>query len=168
MIVAATGHRPEKLGGYSTKIRYSLGGLATDYLARNRPSEVISGMALGWDMAVAAAAVALDIPFVAAVPFRGQECRWPKEAQDRYRWLLSEAEEVVIITDGELFGRQVAKALQDRNEWMVDRADRMIALWDGSWGGTFNCIRYAEKKDVPVDNLWRQWTIDEDLRDILA
>ncbi len=162
MIVAATGHRPDKLGGHSDRTRLALGGLATEYLAMTRPDKVVSGMALGWDQTVAAACVALDIPFIAAVPFEGQERTWPAEAQTRYRWLLTQAESVEIVCD-----YNSTKAFQVRNEWMVDRADRMAALWDGSWGGTFNCVKYAEKRGVPVDNLWRRWTLPVDLMELI-
>lgn len=162
-VIAATGHRPEKLGGYGNQVPLALGGLATEYLAARRPSKVISGMALGWDQAVAAAALALDIPFIAAVPFEGQEAGWPTESQERYRWLLGEAERVEIVCS-----HPGPRAFQIRNEWMVDNAGRMVALHDGSWGGTFNCLEYARKRGVPVDNLWDRWTLPADVRELLG
>lgn len=166
-VIAATGHRPPKLGGYGPQVGLALGGLATEYLSREQPDEVISGMALGWDQAVAAACVALDIPFTAAVPFEGQDSLWPAESRARYRRLLACAKHVEIVTPGEVMGRAADRAMQVRNEWMVDRAHRMVALWDGSWGGTFNCIAYARQRDVPIDNLWARWTLPEDLRELL-
>lgn len=170
MIIAATGHRlGPKLGGYDGKTRLALGGLATEYLSRERPDKVISGMALGWDQAVAAACVALGIPFIAAVPFEGQEGRWPTEARERYARLLDCAVRVEIILDLQYGSTsEINKAMQARNEWMVDRADKMVALWDGSWGGTFNCVRYAEAKNVPIDNLWNRWSLPEDVRDLIG
>lgn len=165
MIVAGTGHRPDKLGGHGVQTRLALGGLATEYLSQTQPEKVISGMALGWDQALAGAAVALRIPFIAAVPFEGVEQHWPTEAQARFHRLLAAAAEVVFVCDAQ---GPFKRAFQVRNEWMVDRADRMVALWDGSWGGTFNCVRYAEKKGVPIDNLWARWTLPADLRDLLA
>lgn len=169
MIVAGTGHRPDKLGGYDNLTRLALGGLATEYLAQLAPRKVIIGMALGWDQALAGACVALDLPFIAAVPFEGQEGRWSAECQARYHRLLACAERVEILNElqyGTAF--EVTKAMQMRNEWMVDRADRVVALWDGSWGGTFNCVKYAEKKCVPIDHLWNRWTVPEDIRELLG
>lgn len=168
MIVAGTGHRPDKLGGYDTRVRLGLGGLATDYLHRTRPCEVISGMALGWDQALAGAAIALGIPLIAAVPFEAQASRWPSESQARYKRLLSRARHVEIITPGEVYGRLVNDAMDDRNKWMVDRAGRMAALWDGSWGGTFNCVKYAEKRGVQIDNLWDRWTLPPEITELLG
>lgn len=165
MIIAATGHRPDKLGGYSKATRYALACLAFDYLCKNKPAKVITGMALGWDQAVAAASMTLGIPFIAAVPFDGQDRRWPTESRERYARLISAAECVEIVSTPPC---DAVKAMQRRNEWMVDRAGKMMALWDGSWGGTFNCVRCAEKKGVPIDNLWDRWTLPEDVRELLG
>jgi len=169
MIIAATGHRLEKLGAHDQKTRLALGGLATEYLSREQPRNVIVGMALGWDQAVAGAAVALRIPFIAAIPFEGQDGRWPAEARHRYARLLECAQRVESISELQYgTSHEVNVAMQARNEWMVDRATKMVALWDGSWGGTFNCIHYARKKGVPFDNLWPRWTLPEDVRDLLG
>jgi hypothetical protein len=67
LIVAGTGHRPDKLGGYSDDAFNLLVKIAKHWLEMNKPTRVISGMALGWDQALATAAVEVDIPFVAAV-----------------------------------------------------------------------------------------------------
>lgn len=166
MILAATGHRPEKLGGYDQKTRRALGALAVEYLHETKPKGMIVGMAQGWDQAVAAASIVLGIPFTAAVPFSGQADTWPAEAQVRYRRLLAAADQVIVTAAPDI--HSISAKLQYRNEWMVDRADAMLALWDGSWGGTFNCIRYAEKIGVPVINLWDRWSFPEDLRDLLG
>lgn len=162
-VIAATGHRlGDKLGGHSNQVRLALGGLAVEYLDRTRPSKVISGMATGWDQAVAGACIVLGIPFIAAIPFEGQERRWPDEAQALYRWTLEQSEHVEIVSPF-----PGVRAMQIRNEWMVDRATRMVALHDGSWGGTFNCVEYAGKRRVPVDNLWARWTLPADVRELL-
>lgn len=163
MIVAATGHRPEKLGGYDEKTRRALGALATEWLHYNRPDKVISGMALGWDQAVAAACVVLGIPFIAAVPFMEQPDRWPDAAKARYRRLLEAADEVVGVGTN-----WQSNAMQRRNEWMVDRADKMLALHSGSWGGTFNCLEYARKKGVEVENLWPRWSLTDEERGLIG
>ncbi|UVK46746.1 DUF1273 family protein [Mesorhizobium sp. AR07] len=161
MIIAATGHRPDKLGGHSEGVRRRLRSLAIDYLQAEQPDAVISGMARGWDQAIAEAAIELHLPFIAAVPFEGQAKRWPPESQAHYARLLGQAASIEIVS--EFPG---ARAMQQRNEWMVDRGGKMCALWDGSMGGTFNCIRYAKKVGRPIDNLWPRWA--NDLRDLLS
>lgn len=169
MILAATGHRPDKLGGYGLQVRRALGALACEYLHERRPEKVISGMALGWDQAIAAAALICDIPLVAAVPMRGQADPWPEEARRRWRRLLDGAAEVVIVAEApgtpEFAGP--AALMQLRNEWMVDRADHIVALHDGSTGGTFNCLRYAARRGVSVENVWWRWSLPEDAWELL-
>lgn len=153
---AATGHRPDKLGGYSHIPRLALTKLARSFLLSNRPSRVISGMALGWDQAWMAAALDLGIPAIAALPFVGQENRWPEHTRATYHAMLEQAAEVWVIGDG-----YSPQAMQKRNEWMVDNADQVIALWDGSTsGGTFNCIEYAKNRK-PIWNLWQYFVTGE-------
>lgn len=154
MIIAATGHRPEKLGGYGEGTDFRLFNLAVAYLTRLRPTTVISGMAQGWDVAWARAAVWCNIPFIAALPFYNQHCKWPAHVQAVHFDLLRKAADVAIVCEGEYAGWK----MQRRNEWMVDRADRVAALWDGSPGGTGNCIAYANRVGKPYDNLWTEWT----------
>ena len=159
MIVAGTGHRPEKLGGYDDVIFERLTALARDRLRELRPEKVISGMALGWDQALAWAALDMGIPITAAVPFEGFGKKWPVDSQYRCASMLAVATEVHTVSE-----IACTAALQQRNEWMVDRADLMLALWDGSWGGTFNCLRYAEKRGRPVEYLWSRWELRELLK----
>lgn len=153
MIYAGTGHRPNKLGGYSQGVTNKLIQLAKTSLTEDKVTKVISGMALGWDMALAEAAIELDIPFIAAVPFFGQEKMWPKESQERYHRILEKAEDIIYVCDK---GYAPWK-MQIRNEWMVNNCDTVLALWDGSKGGTGNCIQYANKTNKPIQNIWNQF-----------
>lgn len=150
MIVCGTGHRPNKLGGYGQEVTEKLVRIAVLWLAENQPKRVITGMALGWDQALALAARELGIPYICAVPFVGMQDKWPQESKNLYIDILSDAFEIVYVSDPPY----AAYKMQVRNEWMVDRADAVLALWDGSDGGTGNCIRYATKKEKQIVNLW--------------
>ena len=160
MILAATGHRPDKLGGYDRHTIFALNQFAWQTLKKIKPDKVISGMALGWDQAVAQAAIELDIPLIAAIPFEGQGSRWPEKSQARWKELVDNAYQVQIVCPG---GYAPWK-MQKRNEWMVDNCEYLLALWDGSEGGTENCIEYAHKKIskinskmMAIDNVWDEW-----------
>lgn len=153
LIIAATGHRPDKLGGYHPEITNRLRLLAHRYLVERKPDVVISGMALGWDTAVAGAALLAQIPLVAAIPFEGQELRWPESAQRVYRELLAACVRRHVVCPGPY----APEKMQRRNVWMVDHCNRVVALWNGSPGGTANCVRYARSQPVPVDNLWSEF-----------
>lgn len=160
MIIAGTGHRPEKLGGYSDQVFKRLHAVAIRWLEdQEARSEgvveyVIMGMALGWDQALGCAAFDLRIPYDAYVPFKGQETRWPIASQQRYKFLLSKAREVKYICEGGYAGWK----MQKRNVAMVDACTDVLALWDGSLtGGTFNCITYAHTQGKPVINVWKKF-----------
>lgn len=151
MIICATGHRPNKLGGYGENAHSRLVSVAHEYLATLQPLAVISGMALGWDIAFAEAAHRLHIPVHAAIPFAGQESKWPAASRIAWQRLVDVCASVTVVSSG----GYSAHKMQVRNEWMVDRANRVCALWDGSAGGTNNCLSYARTKGhVSIDNLW--------------
>lgn len=153
MIICGTGHRPNKLGGYSDEAHIKLIDLAKWWLHCTDTDKAISGMALGWDMAIAEACCQLELPWIAAVPFEGQEKAWPKQSQEIYHKTLAFADEVVYVCES---GYAPWK-MQKRNEWMVNNSDRVLALWDGSTGGTGNCIGYANKVNKPIINLWDEY-----------
>lgn len=148
-VIAATGHRPNKLGGYGEAAADRLFRLAKWYLNDTMPDRVISGMALGWDQAFARAAAHLRIPFTAAVPFRGQDGTWPPASRAAYSTLLALADAVVVVSDGGYSGRKMML----RNQWMVDNCDVLCAVWDGSAGGTSACVGYAKRAGRVVDNI---------------
>lgn len=152
-IVAAAGHRPEKLGGYSEAAREALVEVARAELIVLKPRAVISGFALGWDQAVAAAAIRLCQPLWAYLPFKGQESKWPRSSQILYHELLLWCQKVEVCSDG---GYEHWK-MQYRNERMVEDGQRMLALWDGSKGGTSNCLSYARHVGRPIINCWEKW-----------
>ena len=151
IIVAGTGHRPDKLGGYSEDAYLRLIDLAGPWLEEHSPDSVISGMALGWDQALADAAIYLKIPVIAAIPFVGQELKWPKQSQEKYHTILSQVLKVVPVCEP----GYAAYKMQLRNTWMVDNATEILAIYNGDlFGGTYNCIQYAIKKGKPIYNLW--------------
>ena len=136
MIVAGTGHRK-----WQPDVARQVQAWIREQLQARKPVQVISGMALGFDTWLVEEALRQGIPFVAAVPFEGQEWRWPRRAQERYQELIQHAAEVQIICQGPYS----PKMFQVRNEWMVDRCDLLLAAWTGEKGGTANCTRYAQR-----------------------
>lgn len=143
MFVAATGHRPDKLGGYDffNPTRCWIREKIREELLRVQPTACISGMALGVDQDFAWTAMWMGIPVLAAVPFEGQESRWPASSQEFYRVLLARCYHIEVVCQGG-YG---AWKMQKRNEWMVDHCNVLLAVWDGSSGGTGNCVGYANR-----------------------
>lgn len=151
-VLSVTGHRPDKLGGYSPKAFQHLVNVAESCLTKLSPKKVITGMALGWDMAIAQACVNLGIPFIAAIPFKGQESRWQTKDQDKYKSLLQKAFVIEVISEGSYSPYK----MELRNHWMVDHATAVLALYNGDdSGGTANCVRYVKKQKKPLLNAYR-------------
>lgn len=158
-IVAFTGHRPDKLGFYGRvnplrdrlkeKLARRLGQLREQYREQHRDLRCISGMALGFDQWAAEVCVLVGVPFTAAIPFAGQESRWPPQSQATYKALLERAAEVVIVSPG----AYAPLKMQIRNEWMTNRCNLLLGAWDGTAGGTANCVRHAKSIGRPWENL---------------
>jgi uncharacterized phage-like protein YoqJ len=159
MNLAITGHRPDKLGGYSERVATALRGFAIDEMSRyvgQGDFRVYVGMAIGFDQAIAWACGELRIPFVACIPCDNHDAKWSPSMQGRSRLLLERADQVVVVSPGPY----AVWKMQKRNEFMVDNADELLALWNGSSGGTANCVRYAERRCVPkviIKNIWDKW-----------
>jgi uncharacterized phage-like protein YoqJ len=148
VILAVTGHRPDKLwvgnwSGYDARnpLRLWIYEQMKAYLRALQPTYTITGMAIGVDQDFAACCIELQIPFIAAVPFVGQENQWPLTSRMQYQDVLKAAREVVVVCEG---GYERWK-MQARNEWNVDHSDKLLAVFDGSQGGTANTVNYADR-----------------------
>lgn len=156
LVLFVTGHRPDKIGGYTKAVDDKLVSLASESLADIRPSVVITGMALGWDTAIAVACASMGVPFDAYVPFREQSSLWTREAKAKYVELLSKARKVLFVCPPGYAPWKMAL----RNKMMVDHSNQGLALWNGDEeGGTANCLRYARLKlgEKNIVNVWDRW-----------
>src|SRR5882762_9777 len=99
MKICATGHRPDKLGGYDSNnpLRLAIKEQIREQIIKLAPAFAYSGMALGVDQDFAAICLSLSVPFIAAIPFKGQESRWPAESQRVYLNLLNQAYSVYYV-----------------------------------------------------------------------
>jgi uncharacterized phage-like protein YoqJ len=106
------------------------------------PGKVLSGMALGFDTMVVDVCIAYSVPYIAVIPFEGQESRWGFKDQYRYYRFLDRATSVVIVDKG----NTIYEKFNNRNEYIVDHSNRLLAylVKDGR-SGTRNCVEYANK-----------------------
>lgn len=149
-ILGTSGHRPQKSGATPLKLRL----FAQVMLMEIRPDKVITGMAVGWDQAVAEACIDTGIPFIAAIPFEGQDERWPAAQRLRYSELLQAASERVYVSRPGFS----LKKMQARNQWIVDHSTEMMVLYDGMGdSGTADCVERAERAGLVIRNVWKGW-----------
>jgi len=162
--VCFSGHRPDRLGGYEDNptqkaTREALGEIVDKLVSEYDYVEFTSGMAVGVDTwaAIEVLRARLEHPekvsLRLAVPFVGQQNKWPLNSQ--MEWLeVYRAADSIYFVDEEGYAPW---KLLNRNKWMVDNCDLVVAVWNGEKrGGTAHCIRYASRKGREIVNLWRQ------------
>ncbi|WP_075823985.1 SLOG family protein [Clostridium perfringens] len=166
MKICFTGHRPEKLDGYnwstskSLRIMLKLLRVIEEQIQEHKKEEItfICGGALGIDQMAfhlcnQLKAKYFNIKTELAIPFLKQASRWVSDTDiKRYQEHKKLADRVVYVDELEQYrfdkvsiGEYHSAKMQIRNKFMVDNSDLVIAVWDKSKGGTYNCVKYAEK-----------------------
>lgn len=125
MVLSGFGHRLDELGGYDIDTLAKLVCFAVETLEKFEATKVVSGMGLGWEQALALAAIELDLPLIAAIPFEGQQKVWPEKSQVFYRSLLDKATKVKIVSSGSFTGMKFV----ERDKWIIDNSDGVLMLW---------------------------------------
>ena len=117
---------------------------------------VISGMAEGFDEALARAAIQAGVPFIAAIPNPGYlDYYWGKKSLlkvNRFKSaneVLSHALGVINVCPT-LYGvthNFMGGANFDRNEWMADHAN-IVWVYNPTTKGTAQCYKYCKTKKI--------------------
>jgi uncharacterized phage-like protein YoqJ len=109
--------------------------------------ELISGMALGADTIWAEAAVALEVPLAAYIPFEVQPDRWPARNQQVWRELRAKAAREVVVGPNFSIG-----LLHARNDAMIRDSDLCVAAFRTSEtkGGTYSAVQKLRKLQKPL------------------
>jgi uncharacterized phage-like protein YoqJ len=162
--LAGSGHRPEDIArGARTleEVRSQIYAFYVDLLRWLRPREVISGLARGFDLWLAWAAIETDTKLIGAAPYPSQANGpdWNAEEVAEWRALTAACAEMHMVSlrywekDGD-------NALHARNRWMVDRGTHLTSFWQGTRGGTANANDYAVKTGKPrlVINTLNGWS----------
>lgn len=156
-----TGYRPDKFPfelKLGTKDFISLENKIYDAVftaVRDGAQTFYCGMAMGFDLLCGKAVADIkkatpnkEIKLIATVPFRKQQDNFTPTWKKLYDIVLSEADEVVIISEEYHKG-----CFADRNEYMVNKSGNVITYFDGHSGGTANTLRYAVKKGRKIINI---------------
>lgn len=99
------------------------------------------------------------IKVIAVVPYTAQAKNWPDDEKIQYEKYLNLADEVVTISPN--FRRSI---FQERNEYMVDRSSKLISFCSEKTGGTKNTIRYAEKQNLDIINIFDKGYTQKDMQ----
>lgn len=159
MQIVVTGHRPQKLGGFNNhKVHRKIHSAIWQKLGELKPDILYTGMALGVDQWAAASCIKLGIPYIACLPFQGQELKWSQPFQQYYNMLLKKAAKIVYVDRQPGYistrvppGVYHRQKMMVRNNWMVDQlehGDKVLAVYLAieTNSGTAACVRYAEER----------------------
>lgn len=149
MIGGVTGHRDveQEPGELLMFARLSVA-----QMIREGVTEIITGMARGWDLKVARAADDAGVPYIAALPFPGQTKGWRSEDIADFDRALDRASRVVTVTRLPL---NVSYIKRDR--WIVDHCGELWALDSGRPSGSHTTVLYAQEIGRRVVPLWEPW-----------
>ncbi len=113
-------------------------------------STYLTGMAEGFDMIGAELLFKLrkkykHVKVIAVIPCLGQESKWSRSQQKRYKKILSKCDDIIILSD-----HYTPTCINDRNRFMVEHSSVCIACWNGKPSGTGNTVRFAKEKGNKV------------------
>ena len=129
-------HEASVLDTYLSSAKWS----AADW--RSFPVLGVTGAALGVDQDCAGVWRRMGVPYLAAVPFPGQDLRWTAESRRIYAEVLRCAAGIVEVSSvPPADDADAGKMLKARNDWMSMVGDGLIAVFDGSGGGTASMVR---------------------------
>ena len=153
---AFTGYRPQKMPfgfdeedlrcvDFKQRIRCTI-----DMLVWCGYCHFMTGGALGFDTFAAESVMGIrrQYPWVTlevAVPFDAQPEHWSPIAQERYFWILNQADIITYISHEYTRG-----CLFRRNCYLVDNCDLLMAAYDGQPGGTAQAVSYARSRSREI------------------
>lgn len=135
-LVLVAGHRPGELGGYDPNpvadgVRTRLQETLAAMVAVDGPLAVVSGLRLGAEQLGAEAALALDLPLVAVLPYPEADKPWPTAARARFAELVDAAELAITLETRSPATKQLAgAALGRRDAWLARQVDAAVVVWD--------------------------------------
>lgn len=150
--VAGTGPRPLKIADQQTKDEVAR--WIYDRLTQLPVEQVLSGMAEGFDEALAKVAIHLKLPTVAVLPsasygkyYWGENSLTGRDRLGEFDELIEQCDYIEQVRSHHMFGA----ANRDRNAWLVKHADLFLTLdWQNS-KGTQHCLRLARQAGKMIE-----------------
>lgn len=145
MIVAAIGELSSQLT-ISEHEQTRLRNIAYDALKDLKPNKILIRMVIGWDMAVAEAAILLKIPMHVVLSTKKEYRKWPRYLRGFYKYIIRSAERVMVL------GESDTPILRDR--WILNNATTFLTMSSGKSMITEQMVAYARSCSKSVINLY--------------
>ncbi|MDP9019387.1 MAG: DUF1273 domain-containing protein [Actinomycetota bacterium] len=124
------------------RVRATLGEILAAKRQLQPELVVLTGLGLGAEQLGAEAANDAGVPYVAVLPFPGQEAVWPEPARRRYGELLAGATGTVLLqATAPKTKQQAGAALARRDAWLARHADEAVVVWDQDDAGVGRLAR---------------------------
>lgn len=153
MTICVIGHGPDKLYEFAMyNSRWNLlKALFKQKLIDMNCHDAWTGMGLGVDTVFAVTVLEMkeegfDIRLHCAIPCRQFTSKWPVASIAMYDSILERADDIVFLSQ-DTYRPYLMKI---RNMYMIDHSDEVLAVWDGTSDSTYDCIKYAQEKNIPV------------------
>ena len=129
-------------------------GRAVEYAYSSGCRSFYTGGAVGFDTMAARAVLAYrmshrDLKLIIAVPCKNQDAKWTEAEKDAYAYILSNADEVVFISE-----EYTKDCMKRRNEYLASVCDILIAYSGRSASGSAQTVRMAKTLGKEVYNLY--------------
>ena len=123
-----------------------------DKLIEKGITHFISGGAIGFDQICASMIISrkqqgADIRLIFALPCHNQDEKWTDRQKQLYRSLLSEADEIVYVSE-----EYTPDCMKERNFYMVDNSAYCICALIKDISETGQSVRYARTQGLQVIN----------------
>ena len=148
-----TGHR--KISAQHEKKLFELLCRGIEYAYASGCRKFFLGGALGFDTMAAKCVIQKrmehrDIQLILLIPCMNQSERWSHKDRDMYDYILSSANEVIYVSDGEY----TDNCMRLRNKMLAESGDMLIAYASRSRSGAGQTVRMAEALGKTVYNLY--------------
>lgn len=137
--------------------------LLTKYVEEHQVTDFYAGGASGFDNFAANCVLKVkeyhpEIRLIEVLPFdrNNMSARWSEQNRRLLLYLCKVADSVVEKAGSEIYDG----CYKDRNQYMVDHADYCIAWYDEKHkqrSGTGQTVRMANKKGIPVQNIFNEY-----------
>jgi len=157
--LVVAGLRPPALGGYDPNpladaVRDRLVAILEAQAQLHPDLVVLTGLGLGAEQLGAEAAAKAGVPYAALLAYPAQDSVWPPSSRQRYRRLLDEARDDVLLQSVAPRSRQAAAgALARRDAWLARHAHEAVVVWDGEDPATGKLVRTLQEH-LGEENVW--------------
>lgn len=159
--VCFSGHRPEKLPQSEQELamlrdkifkeveKAIADGFDTFIVGGARGFDLICAEIVNFRKRIIKPNDPMQIRLISVIPYEEQAVRWKESERELYYDMMAKSDDVITLSV-----HYHSQVFYNRNRYMVDNSTRLICYHNGSGSGTGYTVKYAEKKQLDIINLY--------------